>query len=556
MEGPVLTLQSQSRAAIVIATLMLNACQPIAPESNTLGSTNPQPPTVVESTPTPPAGADLKSSGDDLVVSPTTADSTQPEEINQVQPLSEKDLYDPLAIIRELGQAKDSPEIIPEDPLATQVQPSAGLEGDFPKPPVEDLLPPTSAPDTDTTAIKPATDAGEKTVQVPTTESPIWERLRAGFSLPALPDHREATGHIKGLVENQTALEEFLNKGALYLPFVLSEVEKRQMPLEVALLPYVESGYSPWAVSPMGAMGMWQIMPGTARLLSLKRDNTCDQRRDLIASTRAGLDYLEDLAKRFDGDWMLALAAYNAGPGRVERAVKANQAKKRPIDLWSLKLPRETTRYVPRLLTLRDLIRDADALNLTLPEIPSEISFTTVFLEAPMEVSLAAELSQLSIEEIRRLNPCIRSWITPSHQPYTLLLPTESAGGFASKLVSISVRDYIRTRPYKIVSGDSLSRIAQKVGATVDELKLLNGLTSSRIIAGQTLRIPNTGGSSDSLLALAEGGPGDTFRYKVRSGDSLWEIARRFNTTVNTLKELNNASTLIRPGQWLTVPLN
>lgn len=523
------------------------------PGSNDVETTPEQPASLAETTSAPPRPA-VPESSDELMPDVATAQSNPTEEINQVQPLSERDLYDPLAIIRELGQVKDSPEIIPEDPLNPDRPAVTNQINVFPKPPVDDLFPPPASTNnvSEGTADVTRIPAPESTA----TESPLWDRLRAGFTLPALPDDRQATGHIKGLIENPAALEEFLNKGALYLPFVLSEVEKRQMPLEVALLPYVESGYSPWAVSPMGAMGMWQIMPGTARLLSLKRDNTCDQRRDLIESTRAGLDYLEDLAKRFDGDWMLALAAYNAGPGRIERAVKANQVKKRPTDLWSLKLPRETTRYVPRLLTLRDLIRDAERLNLTLPDIPSEIAFTTVFLEAPMEVSLAAELSQLSIEDIRRLNPCIRSWITPSHQPYTLLLPTESAGGFASKLVSISVRDYIRTRPYKIVSGDSLSRIAQKVGATVDELKLLNGLTSSRIIAGQTLRIPNTGSSPESLVALAEGGPGDTFRYKVRSGDSLWEIARRFNTTVNSLKELNNASTLIRPGQWLTVPLN
>lgn len=536
MEGSVLTRVAP--CALVIASLMLNACQPTMPVSSM------SVPERVE-----PAPTITQPVADDLAVESESAR----EEINQVQPLSEQDLYDPLAIIRELGQAKDSPEIVPNDPIAPEISPARDLTADFPKPPVDDLLP------SQVVVPEQVETPGEAQPPSPPASSPesaIWERLRRGFSLPDLPNNREATGHIKGLIENPSALDEFLSKGSLYLPFVLNEVEKRQMPLEVALLPYVESGYSPWAVSPMGAMGMWQIMPGTARILSLKRDNTCDQRRDLIESTRAGLDYLESLAKRFDGDWMLALAAYNAGPGRVERALKANQAKKLPTDLWSLKLPRETTRYVPRLLTLRDLIRDANTLNVSLPDLPSEIAFTTVFLEAPMEVSLAAELSELSMDEIRRLNPCIRSWITPSHQPYTLLLPTDAAAGFAARLVSVSVRDYVRTRPYKIVTGDSLSRIAQKVGATVDELKVLNGLKSSRIIAGQTLRVPNTGESASALVAMNDGGPGDTFRYKVRSGDSLWEIARRFNTTVNSLKDLNNASTLIRPGQWLTVPLN
>lgn len=547
MEGSV--LNRALGILILVSGLGLNACQPIAP----LIPAKPSGEAIESATPSARA-----------IQSPSPSEATQdspvelreaiaPDEVNQIEPLSEQDLYDPLAIIRELGQAKDSPEIIPDEALATR-ESLDQLSGPtvFPRPPVDDLsagTPKELGEQELPTAVAPPPEPVA-------TESAIWTTLRAGFQLPALPSNREASGHIRGLIDNPDALAEFLNKGTLYLPFVLAEVQKRNMPLEVALLPYVESGYSPWAVSPMGAMGMWQIMPGTARSLDLKRDNTCDQRRDLIESTRAGLDYLEQLAKRFDGDWMLALAAYNAGPGRVERAVQANRAKKQPVDLWSLKLPRETTRYVPRLLALRDLIRNADELSVQLPTIPSELHFTTVFLEAPMEVSLAAELSQVSIDEIRRLNPCIRSWITPSHQPYTLLLPNEAAGGFAARLVSVSVRDYVRTRPYRIATGDTLSGIAKKVGATVDELKILNGMQSTRIIAGQTLRVPNTGEMVNAVIASSEGGPGDSFRYKVRSGDSLWEIARRFNTTVNTLRDLNNASTLIRPGQWLTVPLN
>ena len=206
----------------------------------------------------------------------------------------------------------------------------------------------------------------------------------------------------------------------------------------------------------------------------------------------------------------------------------------------------------------RDLILDAQARNIALPDIDPAIGFRSLNLKAPMEVNLVRELSGLSLEEIRTYNPCIRTWITPAHEPYMITLPEEVIQEFSSKLVSVSVRDYVRTRPYRVKTGDTLSEIAARTGASVSELMMLNGMRNSRIVAGKTLRVPSTSENITRQLVSMELGNeyGETIRYRVRSGDSLWKIARRFNTTVNTLRKLNATSNLIRPGEWLTVPVN
>jgi membrane-bound lytic murein transglycosylase D len=209
-------------------------------------------------------------------------------------------------------------------------------------------------------------------------------------------------------------------------------------------------------------------------------------------------------------------------------------------------------------MVTRDLILDAESLDIELPPIRSEILFKILTLEAPIEVSLVRELSGLSLEEIRKYNPCIRSWITPAQKPHTLSLPNDSVQIFSDNLDSLLVRDYVRTRPYKVNPGDTLSEIAATTGASVSELMILNGLRNSRIITGKTIRVPSTSENIRHQLASMELGNSfnETIHYKVRSGDSLWKIARRFKTTVKSLRKLNQTSNLIRPGERLIVPVN
>lgn len=471
---------------------------------------------------------------------PDSAQSKSQPEIQAIElEIDESEVFDPTAIVRELGEAEDSPRSEAalaqvEDELSADIALEAPSETESP---VEQVLEDSSP------------------LMVPAEQS-IWGDIASAFSFPELKDSRYADLHRDRLTHSDRFFSDFLAKADLYLPYVWQEVNARGMPGEIALLPFVESAYSPWAVSRAGAVGMWQIMPGTARVLNLDLGKTCDQRRDVIHSTRAALDYLQQMHAKFD-DWLLAIAAYNAGPGRIERAIRANKKAGKPTDFWSLSLPRETRRYVPRLLVTRDLIVNAQAENIALPDIDAEIPFRVLQLEAPMEVSLVQELSGLSLAEIRRYNPCIRSWITPAKAPYQLILPTERAQEFSTALVSVSIRDYIRTKPYVIQKGDSLSSIASRTGSTVAELMTLNGMQNTRIVAGRTLRVPSTDENILQQLAALElgGGNGETMRYQVRSGDSLWKIAQRFRTSVDRLRQVNGASNLIRPGDWLTIPV-
>ncbi|MDB4022333.1 transglycosylase SLT domain-containing protein [Litorivicinus sp.] len=437
--------------------------------------------------------------------------------------------FNPLAIVRELGEAIDRPTN--EYSLSITDGQIALLTGD---------------------------DYGVDFTEVlPEVDISIWSEISQTFQLPTLEKTKYADLHRRRLTHSSEFFTNFLLKSDPYIAYVWEQVKLRGLPGEIALLPYVESAYSPWAVSSMGAVGMWQIMPGTAKFLGLKMGQTCDQRRDIVASTRAALDYLETLHGKF-GDWLLAIAAYNAGPGRIERAILRNKKAGKSTDFWSLRLPRETRRYIPRLMVTRDLILDAESLDIELPPIRSEILFKILTLEAPIEVSLVRELSGLSLEEIRKYNPCIRSWITPAQKPHTLSLPNDSVQMFSDNLDSLLVRDYVRTRPYKVNPGDTLSEIAATTGASVSELMILNGLRNSRIITGKTIRVPSTSENIRHQLASMELGNSfnETIHYKVRSGDSLWKIARRFKTTVKSLRKLNQTSNLIRPGERLIVPVN
>lgn len=490
------------------------------------------------------------------------------------RPFDEASWYNPLAVMQELGQADDTPLEDPPSPKPTIV--------DRPKAPeptpiaakvvnsetvADQMAPvevPTEAPMEVTTEVSsPAPQLALVTPTVrPATRaeaarrSDIWAEVSSQFGFPSLQQSSYAQSHRNQLNLRDGFFAEFLKKSEIYLPYVWQEVKRRGLPSEIALLPFVESAYNPWAVSPMGAVGMWQIMPGTAKILNLEIGRTCDQRRDIIHSTRAALDYLELMHEQF-GDWLLAIAAYNAGPGRIDRAIQVNRRAGRPTDFWSLSLPRETRRYIPRLLVTRDLIATAQRESISLPAISTEVGFRVLQLEAPMEVGLVQELSGLPLSDIRRYNPCITSWITPAQEPYQVILPEAHAQQFSTALVSVSVRDYVRTRPYEIQSGDTLGGIAARFGATVAELMKLNSMKNTRIVAGKTLRVPSVQEDIIQQIASLESGfrPESSMRYQVQSGDSLWKIAQQFGTSIEALRRINRTNSLIRPGDILTIPL-
>lgn len=385
------------------------------------------------------------------------------------------------------------------------------------------------------------------------TEVPadLWSLMVSGFQLeqvknPAI-DREISTYRARG-----ESLTRQLARGEPYLYHILQEVRKRGMPAEIALLPCVESGYRPTAYSRHGAAGLWQFMPATGRYFGLKQDWWYDARRDPIASTQAALDYLQKLHDRFDDDWLLAMAAYNAGGGTVARAINANLAKGKPTDFWSLKLPAETRQYVPRILALSRIIADPQRYDIALPKIDNDPRFTKVEIGEQLDLKVAAKLAGMPAEELIRLNAGFNRWATHPEGPHYILLPVDKVDTFLENLARLPPEERLRWTRYRIRPGDTLSGIARKHGVTVTALMQANHLRNHRIRAGRDLIIPLSASPAQAIDASAVASR--RMKYRVRKGDSLYRIARRFGVRIQDLKKWNRlASNNLRPGQTLTV---
>ncbi|MGB0966267.1 MAG: LysM peptidoglycan-binding domain-containing protein [Litorivicinus sp.] len=372
----------------------------------------------------------------------------------------------------------------------------------------------------------------------------FWQQLVGDFSLQRLPPEYEVEKQWQSLRRNNPELlTDFLARGRLWLNYIASEIDRRGMPAELALLPYVESGFQLTARSHRGAAGPWQLMPATATYLGLQRTRSCDQRLDVIAATDAALNYLEDLARQFDGDWYLAIAAYNSGPGRVSRAVAANKKRNKPTDYFSLRLPRETQRYVPRLLALAEVVRDPQRFNVSLPEIPQVPMFETLELESAVDLELLARWSETTVSDIRSLNPCLRRFATPI-EGSTVVVPVGTAGKILTELRALPADQWAQLSEYVVRSGDTLGGIALRFDTSVADLKASNGLKSNLIRVGQVLRVQ--GGNQAYADAAGE--------HIVKAGESLWTISRQYGLSLAALQNANRVGSILRIGQRLTIP--
>jgi len=317
----------------------------------------------------------------------------------------------------------------------------------------------------------------------------LWLRMRDGFDFPQAKP-AVVQRYIDEYVKHPHLFEAMLKRGEPYLFHILNRIETGGMPAELALLPLIESAFDPFATSPAGAAGIWQFMPDTATDAGLHQDGWYDGRRDVIASTEAALDYLRALHKRFDGDWLLALAAYNAGGARVQRAIMHNRDRGKPVDFWHLALPAETRAYVPRLIALRAIIENPKDYNISLPQLADSRYFSTVEIQGQLELRVAARLCGISLQELLRLNPGYGLSITPPGRTHTLLLPRSAAPLFRMRIASLPQDQRVQSIRHRIRLGDNLSTIAQKYRTTVSVLRKANGLKDSKIIAGDSLIIP------------------------------------------------------------------
>jgi membrane-bound lytic murein transglycosylase D len=398
-------------------------------------------------------------------------------------------------------------------------------------------------------------ETNEQTVATATPEpvTDLWERIRRQLSWQTI--HNSQVGQARDrFLKQPDYLPVVSERGNYYLYYIVEEVERRGMPMEIALLPLVESTLNPFAYSSERAAGLWQIMPATGRHLGLEQGWWYDGRRDLRDSTRVALDYLEALHQQFDQDWMLALAAYNSGKGRVARARKTNRNQGLPTDYWSLKLPRETRNYVPKLIALAQIISYPDAFSLEIPPVPNAPAFEVAGTGGQLEMARAAQLAQVELSTLRALNPGQLRWATSPDMPPELLLPVGHGQHFEQAVAQLTPDDRVQWQHYRIERGDSLIRIAKKFDTEVGLLREVNGVRGSMIRAGDTLMIPK-GGAWSSSLAMATAEKPQARGYRVRRGDSLYRIAGKFNVSINDIIAWNalDPGKYLQPGQKLTL---
>ena len=362
----------------------------------------------------------------------------------------------------------------------------------------------------------------------------IWEILKNELSWNTYNNKVEVQNEIKRINNHGSWYFGYLSaKSRPYIHYVIQELKKRNLPVELALLPFIESNYDPNAFSHGSAAGFWQIIPGTARQYGVPINSWYDGRRDIVLSTNAALDYLTRLHKFFNGDWLLAIAAYNAGEGTVSYLQKRNDTWGVNTDFWSLNLPRETKQYVPRFLALIHIIKNSNSLGIDLPELKNEEQFRISYWPTQIDLTALADILNISLKEIYKLNPGFNYWQSPPDGPHQILIPVENAN-YMNELINDLPNNKIQWIHYKIRSGDCLSKIAKRYSTSISLIKKVNRLSTNRIIVNDDLLIPKV---VDDTINDDE--PHYT-EYKIKRGDSLWDLSKTFNVSIDKIAIWND----------------
>ncbi len=348
--------------------------------------------------------------------------------------------------------------------------------------------------------------SGKATIQLVRQKiaTTVWDRMTSNFELKTYHTNARVQRFIKQLSRDEAVnLVIFSEQAGPYVYHITEMLEDRGMPSELALLPIIESEYMPLATSKMGATGIWQLAPILGRIYGLKQDSWYDGRKDIERSTAVALEHLQYLADKYNGDWLLALAAYNCGHGRVDQAIRKNKQLGKATDYWALSLPQETMYFVPKFLAVVHLVANSTDLDINLAPIPNKPYFTKVILKKHIGLHKAAELAKVDISEIKKLNPACKSNSTPPQGPHQILLPAPSANIFKANYVASTTP---KAKPAVVVAhkslvkqttkavhtvnkGDTLIVIASKYKTTVKSLKHKNNLKSDIIRSGQRLFI-------------------------------------------------------------------
>ena len=393
--------------------------------------------------------------------------------------------------------------------------------------------------------------AVQQVVEKAPEEPEFWQKIRDGYQLDLSDLPLKVQKQRDWYLENPNYLRIVFKRAEPFIFYVADQLDTAGLPLELVFLPIIESTYDPLAYSPSHAAGLWQFIPSTARQFGLERDRWYDGRRDVVQSTEAAITYLSYLHRRFDGDWLLALAAYNSGEGFVSKSIRRNLREGKPTDFWNVKLPRETRNYVPQLLALASIISDPKKYNVTLPEIPFEPYFTSVQVNHQIALSTIIDVSGVSPSLFTQLNAAYRRSITPPEGSYQILLPRANAKDFRHFINTTNPRTWIPHKEYIIASGDTLSHIALRFNVPVSSIKKRNGLLGDRLTIGNTLDIPEGDGEAMVVPKIMRY---KTISHIVTSGDTLSSLAVKYGTSVRDLRAQNGLnSELIRIGQALDI---
>jgi membrane-bound lytic murein transglycosylase D len=319
--------------------------------------------------------------------------------------------------------------------------------------------------------------------------SDLLGRMRAGFALPAV-EEAAVQRQLDWFVGHPEYLDRSLERGRRYLHHIVSQLEERNMPRELALLPVVESAFDPFARSPHRALGLWQFVPSTGRRYGLEEDWWLDDRRDVLAATRAALDHLQELHDEFDGDWLLALAAYNAGEGSIRRAIERNRQLGQPVDFFHLRLRPETRAYVPKLLAIAQLAAEPERFGLELPTIPDTPYFEPIDVGGQIDLGVLSELTGVPLDELRALNPGFKRFATSPDGPRELLVPAAAREQCEEALAELPASKRMRYARHQVRRGDTLIAIARRYGVPVELLRSANRIRGVLIRPGDDLLVP------------------------------------------------------------------
>lgn len=392
-------------------------------------------------------------------------------------------------------------------------------------------------------------------------DTSLWDRIRAGFKMPELDTPLVAEKE-RFYLARRDYLDRMYQRGSRYLFYIVEEIEKRGMPTELALLPFVESAMNPTALSSAQAAGLWQFIPSTGKAYDLHQNWWVDNRRDVVKSTNAALDYLQKIYEMQGNDWFLALASYNWGEGAVARAIKRNKSKGLGTDYLSLNMPAETRHYVPKLIALKNILMRAEELGIALPELPNRPYFVTIEKTRPIDLKLAAQFAGMSVEEFVALNPAHNRPVIAASKNNEIKLPADRVDDF---LIAVdkhaeASKVFATWQPYTLKPGESIESVARSFGISAAEIRKANGIQARQnILAGTRLLAPHKDVVDESRVEkfvgprVYEQVDRPAQYHTVGRKETLASIARRYGVSTGAITAWNGLKKGVQHGMRLLV---